>query len=559
MHFTAFAVGLDDEIRGPVRPVLWLLVGGVVCLLLIACANVGNLLLVRGEARQREFALRAALGAGPGRLARDTLIEALVLALAGTAAGLPLAVAGLRVVSRYQPATLHAFGTLALYWPMVLLAMVAAVATTAGFSLAPVLGRTTVSHTLRDSGTHTTASGTRARTRRLLVLLEVGIATILLIAAGLVLRSIDALRRIDLGFNPAHVVTMRVALPETRYRTPEQIVQFYERLRNDAQALAGVRAAGVMRLLPLATTMGDWGLDIDGFDETSAKAKGDWQIVTDGAFEAMGIHLLRGRWFEASDRTTTEPVAVVNETLARTYWRSMDEAIGGRMRIGSEPARPWIRVIGIVADDRHNGVTVAAKEKFYIPHSQWHVVTGGNVVRAAYLVVRADGDPMRLAAPLQHVVEQIDPDLPVGAPRAMTDVVNAALATSSLTGFLLATFAAIALALAAIGIYGVLAYVVSRRAREIGIRIALGSTRSKVVALVVRQGITMGASGIAWGSAAAFALAGLMRGLLYRVAPTDAATFAAVGSLLLGVTTIASIVPAMRACNASLLETLKSD
>jgi predicted permease len=558
MQFTAFAVSFDDEIRGPLRPIVWLLTGGVICLLLIACANVGNLLLVRGEARQRELALRAALGASSRRLLRELLIEGLALAAIGAAAALPLAFGALRVVRAMHPVSLEALGPLALDWRMLVATLSMAAATTVLFGLAPLMGHDGVSRLLRSSGTNATSAPSRARLRRGLVLIEIGIATILLVGAGLTIRSLDAMRRVDLGFNPDHVLTIRIALPQKRYATPEQVVAFYSRVAEDARRVAGIRAAGVVRLLPLASTIGDWGLDIDGFDETAGNAKGDWQIVTDGAFEALGTRLRRGRWFTASDGTNSEPVAVVNETLARTYWRDAADAVGGRLRIGRAD-RPWIRVVGIVADERHNGVTAAVKEKFYIPHSQWHVVTGGNVVRTAYLVVRTDQDPMRFAAALERLVQQIDPDLPVGTPRAMTDIVTSSLGAPRLTGFILGGFAAIALMLAAVGIYGVLAYVVSRRTREIGIRLALGSEPGRVVRLVVGQGMWLACGGILWGIVAALALTRLIRSLLYQVEPTDPSTFGTVALVLLVVAFLASAMPAVRASRLSPLFALKTE
>jgi predicted permease len=321
-----------------------------------------------------------------------------------------------------------------------------------------------------------------------------------------------------------------------------------------------VDAAGVMRVLPLATSIGDYGLDVDGFEESpGANAKGDWQIVTDGAFEAMGTRLVRGRWFAPTDTSDTQPVAVVNETLARTYWTDPNAVVGGHIRIGSMASRPWATVVGIVADERHNGVTGVVKEKFYIPHSQWHVVTQGNVVRNAFVVVRTAGDPLALAASVRNEVRVLDPTLPVANIRPMTEVVAASLATTRLTGFLMAVFAAIALALAAVGIYGVLAYLVARRTHEIGIRLAMGAGRGQVVGLVLRHGLALAGGGVLGGVLAALALTRLMQGLLYEVKPVDPITFAAVPAALIAVAIAASAVPALRATRVSPLTALRSE
>jgi predicted lysophospholipase L1 biosynthesis ABC-type transport system permease subunit len=243
------------------------------------------------------------------------------------------------------------------------------------------------------------------------------------------------------------------------------------------------------------------------------------------------------------------PVAVINETMARTYWAD-GNAVGGRIRVGNDQ-NPWVTVVGIVADERHNGVTGIVKEKFYIPHSQWHVATGGNLIRSVFVVLRTAGDPIALAAPARAVVRELDPTLPVANVRSMSEVVATALATPRLTGFLLSAFAAIALALAAVGIYGVLAYLVSQRTQEIGIRLAIGADRAQVLRLILRQGVMLALMGLGTGLLAALALTGVMRTMLYEVAPTDPVTFLVVGTVLFLVALMASYLPAWRATRVS--------
>jgi putative ABC transport system permease protein len=552
MQFTAFAVGLDDEIRGEMRPAMWLLMGAVGFLLLIACVNVANLLLVRGDARLREMAVRTAIGAAPNRLVRQLFTESVVLAVAGAILGLALAAGALRVLTTVDPTSLPPLAPVKLDLAVVLFTLVLGVVTTLLFGLAPALRtlRVNLVDGLREGGQQATVGGRRQRLRGALVAIEVALAVVLVIGAGLMVRSLAQLGRIDLGFNPDSLLTMRVQLPASSYDTADKVVAFYAQLMQRVRALPGVEHAGVVRSLPLATTIGDFGLDVEGYEEAPGRnAKGDWQIVSDDALEAMETRLVRGRWFTAADTTPSMPVAVVNETLAKTYFRD-GNAVGGRIRVGSM-TNPWVSVIGIVADERHNGVTGIVKEKFYVPHSQWHVVTGGNIIRNVFVVVRTAGDPLALVAPVRAEIRALDKSLPVANIRTMEDVVASALATPRLTGFLLGAFAAIALALAAVGIYGVLAYLVAQRTHEIGIRLAIGANRSQVLAMILKQGLTLAVAGIAVGVVAALGLTRLMQSLLYEIGAADPLTFVTVPVALLVVAVVASLIPARRATQVS--------
>jgi putative ABC transport system permease protein len=558
MRFTAFAVSVDDEIRGGVRPALWILMGAVAFLLLIACTNVANLLLVRGDARLREFALRTAIGAAPGRLVRQLITESLLLAISGALIGMAVAAAGLRTLVWLDPTSLPPLAPVTLDAPVMLFTLVLAVVTTLLFGLLPALRASGLNLTdaLREGSQQATVGGGRQRLRGALVVAEVALAVILVVGAGLMVRTLSALGRIDLGFAPDHVLTLRLSVPTARYDTPERVVSFYRDLMMRVRVLPGVESAGVVRVLPLATTIGDYGLDIEGYEERpGANAKGDWQIVSDGAFEAMGTRLVRGRWFTSADTSGSQPVAVVNETLARLYFKD-GNAVGGRLRVGNM-TNPWAVVVGVVADERHNGVTGLVKEKFYIPHSQWHVATGGNLVRNAFIVVRTTGDPMSVAAAVRGEVRALDPSLPVANVRPMTEVVAASLATPRLTGFLLGTFAVIALLLAAVGIYGVLAYLVSRRTHEIGIRLAIGADRGQVVRMVLGQGVGLATIGLLAGIVGAIGLTRLMTSVLYDVTPADPWTYASVISGLLAVAAVASAIPALRAARVDPVTALR--
>jgi predicted permease len=276
------------------------------------------------------------------------------------------------------------------------------------------------------------------------------------------------------------------------------------------------------------------------------------QVVSHGAFQAMGTRLVRGRLFTAADTMASAPVAVVNETMARTYWTDPAAVVGGRIRLGSAAARPWATVVGIVADERHHGVTGVIKEKFFIPHIQWPVATNGDdPIRSVFVVARTTDDPLSVAGAVRSEIKQMDASLPVANVRSMNEVVAAALATPRLTGFLLGAFAAIALALAAVGIYGVLSYLVSQRTQEIGNRLAVGADRSQVLGMVLRHGLALAAAGVAVGLIGAFALTRLMESLLYQVRPNDPITFVAVAAALLLIALLASLLPARRATRVS--------
>ena len=563
MQFTAFAVGFDEEIRGALRPAMWLLIGAVGFLLLIACVNVANLLLVRGDARMREMAVRTAIGASPRRLMRQLVTESAVLALAGALLGLGLAALTLRVLAQVDPTSLPSLAPVRLDLTVVAFTLGLAVVTTLVFGLVPALRarRIDLADSLREGSQHATASRRRHRLRGALVAVEVALAVMLVIGAGLMVRTLAALGDVDLGFNPDRTLTMRVQIPGARYDTHDRVVNFFDELQARVRSLPGVQAAGVVRALPLATTIGDNDVDIEGFVESPGReAKGYWQVTSAGALEALGARLVRGRWFTDADAAATMPVAVVNETMARAYWGGEEAAIGGRLRLGSYPGRPWAAIVGVVADERHNGVTDIVKEKLFVPHVQWPVLTnGGDSMRNLFLVVRTTDDPMSVAGAVRGEIRQMDASLPVADVRSMDEVVSIALATPRLTGSLLGAFAAIALALAAVGIYGVLAYLVSQRTHEIGLRLALGADRSQVLRMVLGQGLSLAAIGVVTGLAGAFALTRLMRGVLYGVRPGDPATFVTVAAVLLLVALVASLLPARRATKVSPAVALRAE
>jgi predicted permease len=563
MQFTAFAVGLDQEIRGELRPAMWLLMGGVGFLLLIACVNVANLSLVRGDARVSEMAVRTAIGASPTRLLRQLLTESLVLAVAGAVLGLGMAAASLRVLTSLDPTSLPPVAPVRLDMTVIGFTLLVAIVTTLFFGLVPALRtlRVDLVESLHEGAQHTTMSTRRQGVRGTLVVVEVALAVVLVIGAGLMIRTLAALGDIDLGFIPDRVLTMRVTIPASTYRTNENVVHFFDELQRRVNALPGVEAAGILRALPLATTVGDYFIDVDGFDESPGReAKGDLQVISHGAFDAMGMRLMRGRWFTEADTMASVPVAVVNETMARAYWGDPANAVGGRIRLGSAAERPWATVIGIVADERHSSVTALIREKFFVPHIQWPVAThGGDPIRSVFVVARTAGDPLNVAGAVRNEIRRMDANVPIANVRSMNEVVATALATPRLTGFLLGAFAAMALILAAVGIYGVLAYLVSQRKVEIGLRLAIGADRSQVVGMVLRHGLSLAGAGVVVGLIGALALTRLMQNVLYEVRANDPMTFAAVAGALLGTALIASVLPAWRATTVSPTVALRAE
>ena len=457
MNFSAFAVGLEEEILGSVRPALFLLLGAVGFLLLIACANVASLLLARSETRHRGIAVRSALGAGRTRLVRHVLAESLILAGAGSTLGLVVALGAGRALAALGPAGIPRAAAVGVDSQVLGFTALLALLTTGLFGALPALGaaRVAPAHALRQAGGRTSGGAAGRGLRHALVIGEVALAVVLVIGAGLMIRSLQALQEIDLGFKPAGVLTARLWLPQAGYEKPEQVVAFYQQLVERVRALPGVEAAGLVRQLPLGGTIGDWGLTIESDPSPmTTRAKGDWQVATDGAFEALGERLVRGRLLSPRDTTDAEQVAVVNETMARTYWAGR-EPVGQRFRMGRSTRGPWVTVVGVVGDERHNGITGVVKEKFYRPLSQFHKSTG-SPARGMTLVIRTAADPLGLAGPVRQVVASMDSTLPVAAVRPMTDVVDASMVMPRLTGAVLVLFALLALSLAAIGIYGVI-------------------------------------------------------------------------------------------------------
>jgi putative ABC transport system permease protein len=549
MQFSPFAVSTSDEVLAGARSSLWLVFGAVGFLLLIACANVANLQLVRAEARAREMGLRSALGADRWRLVRQLLTEGAVLAVTAAAIGLVVAWLALGGLQSAALTALPRAATISLDGAVLAFSIALTAITVLLFGLVPALraARVDLVDSLKDGSQGASAGVRRRRMRGALIVAETALAVMLLTGAGLMVRTLWSLQRIDLGFDPDRVLTMRLALPASQYDTPEKTVQFWDTLVGRVRALPGVERAGYLRVLPLASAIGDWGLQVEGYQPPpGVGSPGDWQVASAGGPEALGERLVSGRWLTDADTIGAPDVALINEAMARKYWADQDP-LGRRFRMGGGDASPLIAVVGVVADVRHNGITDEIKAKFYRPIGQFHESAGSPARNTTLVIKTGVSNPYLLTESVRREIHQLDAELPVSAIQSMDDVVGRAMATPRLTGELLGLFAILALALAAVGIYGVLSYVVSERRREIGIRIAIGADRRRVLGLVMTGGLKLAVAGVALGVGGALLTTRVMAALLHGVTPFDAVAFAWAAAALLAVSAVACLIPALRA------------
>jgi len=561
---------LRTGLVGDYKKALLILLGVVGFVLLIACVNVANLLLARATARQKEIAIRAALGANRGRIFRQLLTESLLLGLISGVLGLMLALWGLDLLLAAIPIDIPFWMKFDLDGRVLGFTAACSVLTSFVFGTVPAIEASNpdLNETLKEGG-RSASGGGRHHLRSLLVVAEIAISLVLLVGAGLMMRSFMNLQRVDAGINPEGVLTMNIALPGGRYREPEKRITFFSQLLERIRTIPGVQSAGTNSGLPLAGS--NWGrsLTVEGFPVLSVGEAPaiNHCVISSGYFHAMGIPLLKGRDFDERDTrdapkvpqltvhgesmpSSSSGVTIIDERLAREYWPDADP-IGKRIRFGPpEDNEPWHTIVGVVGEVKHQRLDASTRKSVYLPFARMPI--GGSS-----LAIRTSGRPESLIAAVRSQVRELDPDLPITRVMPMTEVVARSVWQPRLYTALFGVFAGVALILATVGIYGVMSYAVTQRTREIGLRMALGAQRHDVLKLVVGQGVLLATIGVGVGLAAALALTRLMSSLLFGVTATDPITFAAVSVLLAGVALGACFIPARRAAKVDPMVALR--
>ena len=558
----AAVVPLPDQFVGGLRRGLVVLLAAVGGVLLIACANLANLLLARSNSRQREMALRMALGAGRKRIVRQVLTESVLLSLVGGASGVVLAAWTLQFLTKLIPLPLTSTTTVHLNGSVLIFATALAACAGILFGVVPALqiSTVTVAETLKQGG-RTSVTGYGSRIRNSLVVAQVSVSVILLTGTGLMLQTLWHLLR-DTGFRADHVLCLRTSLSgstRSKYRELKDRVEFYQRVLAGVTSLPGATAAGYTTYLPLTNRGGTSGFLIEGRAKPTGGKRNDanHRVVTPDYLRVIGVPLIAGRFLYESDGPDARPVTLINQTMARQYWPGEDP-LGKRFKMDDDTTTaPWISVVGVVGDVRQMGLDVPARAEMYFSYRQ--PATSFGYFSPRDLAIRVAGDPLSLAPAVRRVVAAIDPDQPISHMQAMEELLDSEVASRRVEGELLGAFAGIALALAALGIYAVLAYAVSQRAAEIGLRMALGARETDVLWAVMSQGAKVIAAGVAVGLAGAWMLTGLMRSLLYGIGATDPGTFAGAVVIFLLVGSCACYFPARRAARVDPMVALRHE
>ncbi len=538
-----FVDPLHEVVVGKTRPALLILLGAVCFVLLIACANVANLMMARATARQKEIAVKTALGASRSRIVRQLLTESVMLATAGGVAGLFLASWGISGLLALSPANLPRAQTISLDGYVLCFTLAISVLTGLVFGLVPALqaSKLNLNESLKEGGRSSTEGRRRNRVRRLLVVSEIALALVLLVGGGLMIRSFLRLQSVDSGFNPRNVLTMIVSLAGSEHSTGPKRAAFFNQLIERVESLPGVESASAINHLPLAGDLWGLGFRIEGRPAPlpGEGPVGVYRIVRPNYFKTMGATLVAGRDFTERDNETADGTVIINEAMARRYWPDEDP-IGKRIDLSGEESRPR-EIVAIIKDVKQGDWAAKPRPEMYLPHLQT------TSPRYLTLVVRTGSEPLKLATAVQSEVWAIDKNLPVSEIMSFEQAISASIAQQRFNMLLLGIFAAVALLLAVVGIYGVMSYSVTQRTHEIGIRMALGARASDVLKMIVGQGMTLVAIGIGVGLVGAFLLTRLMESLLFGVSVTDPLTFIAISTILAGVALGACFVPARRA------------
>lgn len=544
-------IPLQDDLVGELETPLWLLLGAAGFLLLIACVNVANLLLGRLAAREGELAIRSTLGAGRGRITRQLVVETALLFFLGGGLGVLLAYGGVELLVRLAPPETPRLENVGVDGTVLGFALAATLATASIFGLLPALraGRSDLQGALRSEG-RGSAGGGGARLRSGLVVAQTALALVLLVGAGLMIRTFQGLREVDPGFEPEGVLALRLSLPTNRYPDGPERIQFYEGLLERLRALPGVTAVGSVNSLPMEGRNSDVSYSVEGRPPPEpGREPGTWiRVVSPGYLEAIGTPIVRGRGLTESDTEETPLVIVINETLAEEVFPGEDP-IGKRISFGD----PWREIVGVAADIRNFGVRRSSEPATYIPYAQVPFTEMALVLRTEA------ADPATLTPAVRRAVAELDPRLAASGIRPLVEIVRGTQTVERFSLGLLGLFAAVAVLLASVGLYGVVSYTVTRRLREMGVRITLGADAGAIRTLVVGRSLALAGVGVVLGLGAALALTGYMESLLYQVSPTDPVTFAGTALLLLAVAAAASAVPAWRAGRVDPMEVLRSE
>ena len=551
---------LLEQVVGDVRPILFVLLGAVGFVLVIACANVANLLLARAVARQKEIAIRTALGASRFRILRQMLTESVLLSLCGGLCGILLAFWSMHWIHVFGPKSVPRINDIGIDRTALLFTFFLSLLSGVLFGLAPALrvSGLNLHATLKDASRGTAGAsavwGRGNNLRRLLVISELALCVMLLIGAGLLIRSFVRLENVSPGFNPSHVLTLELTMSGPRYKDPQVVIATYRQLWNRLEGLPGVTASGAVTSLPLSQ-MFAWGpITVEGRVPPPGEnfINADQRIISGHYFEAMEIPLRSGRFFNEQDTPTSPKVIVIDEYMAQQLWPNQDP-IGRRVHYGGVTDKfPWETVVGVVGRVKQYTLDSDSRIAFYRPQTQYPTP-------AMNIVLRSAADPAALTSAVKQQIHELDSDLPLYGVLTMEQRIDESLARRRFSMLLLGLFACVALALATIGTYGVMAYLVNQGTREIGIRIALGATQRAIVRLVVWKGVALALFGVAIGSVGAFALSRLIRSLLFDVSPSDPLTFVVISFLLTFITLMASFIPARRAAQIDPMVSLRDE